>query len=120
LANNPACVLWLRPETRGFATRRQAVPTQVTPITDSQIAEIKNLYTGVRPHSCLARPRGSTVQKEPQEAFDAIRKHLQLILLRAELSQNSQCEVCAATVCDIVKELRTLEAFIQDAITKSH
>lgn len=60
------------------------------------------------------------MQKEPQEAFDAIRKHLQLILMRAELSQNQHCEACAATVSDIVKELRMLEAFVQDALAKTH
>lgn len=60
------------------------------------------------------------MQKEPQEVFDAIRKHLQLILLRAELSQSQHCEACAATVSDIVKELRMLEAFVQGALAKNH
>jgi len=59
------------------------------------------------------------VQKEPQEAFDAIRKHLQLILLRAELRQApTHCEACAATVCEIVKEIRKLEAYVQDVLAK--
>jgi type I site-specific restriction endonuclease len=60
------------------------------------------------------------MDKEPQEAFDVIRKQLQLILLRAELSQNSShCEECATSVCEIVKEIRTLEAFIRDAQSKA-
>lgn len=57
------------------------------------------------------------MEKGPQEAFDAIRKHLQLILLRAELCENpGHCEECARTVCDMVKEIRALEAYIQDVL----
>lgn len=60
------------------------------------------------------------MQKEPQEAFDAIRKQLQLILIRAELCQNSaQCGMCTAAVCEIVKEIRNLEAFVRDLSAKS-
>ena len=60
------------------------------------------------------------MEKEPQETFDLIRKHLQLILLRAEVSQDSpHCKECAATVCEIVKEIRTLEGFIRDAAKKT-
>ena len=54
------------------------------------------------------------MEKEPREAFDAIRKHLQLILARAELCGNSQCEDCACNVGEIVTELRVLEAYIQE------
>ena len=54
------------------------------------------------------------MEKEPREAFDAIRKHLQLILARAELCRNTQCEACACNVCEIVKELRVLEAYVQE------
>jgi hypothetical protein len=58
--------------------------------------------------------------KEPQEAFDVIRKQLQLILLRAELSESSShCEECATSVCEIVKEIRTLEAFIRETERKA-
>ena len=57
------------------------------------------------------------MEKEPREAFDAIRKHLQLILARAELCRNSQCEACACNVCEIVNELRVLEAYIQQVMS---
>jgi hypothetical protein len=61
-----------------------------------------------------------TMEKGPQEAFDTIRKHLQLILLRAEVCQDSpHCQECVATVCEIVAEIRTLEAFIRDSTKKT-
>ena len=47
---------------------------------------------------------------EAQAALDIIRNRLQVILLRAELCENSlQCGPCACTVSDIVKEIRVLE-----------
>ncbi|HTS35833.1 MAG TPA: hypothetical protein VMH04_09190 [Candidatus Solibacter sp.] len=59
------------------------------------------------------------MEKGPQEAFDTIRKHLQVILLRAELCQTpQQCEACAGMVCEIVKEVRALEAFVREAAKK--
>ncbi len=60
------------------------------------------------------------MEKGAQEAFDAIRKHLQLILLRAEVCEQSpDCKECVATVCEIVKEIRTLEAFVRDSAKKT-
>ena len=60
------------------------------------------------------------MEKAPLEAFDVIRKHLQLILLRAEVCERSpHCEECVATVCEIVKEIRTLEAFVRDVPKKT-
>jgi hypothetical protein len=54
-------------------------------------------------------------------ALDIIRNQLQVILGRVELCQNpnvSQCDTCGLAVCKIVKEIRTLEAFVQDALRK--
>jgi hypothetical protein len=53
-------------------------------------------------------------------ALDIIRNQLQVILGRAELcNQNvAQCDTCGLAVCKIVKEIRTLEAFVQDALRK--
>jgi len=54
------------------------------------------------------------VGNEAQAALDIIRNQLQVILLRAELCENSpQCGPCASAVCEIVKEIRALEAFLQ-------
>jgi hypothetical protein len=56
------------------------------------------------------------MDKRPQEALDAIRQQLQMILMRAELwGSNPQCERCADAVCEIVKEIRTLESFVRSA-----
>lgn len=56
----------------------------------------------------------------PQAALDVIRNKLQIILLRADLCQNStQCNACALAVSEIVKELRALEAFVLDALRKN-
>jgi hypothetical protein len=55
---------------------------------------------------------------EAQAALDHIRNRLQVILSRAELCNTSQqCELCASTVCKIVEEIRTLEAFVQSFST---
>lgn len=60
------------------------------------------------------------MEKGPQEAFDAMRKHLQQILMRAESCQGSpHCESCARTVGEIVEEIRTLEAFVREMSKKS-
>lgn len=59
------------------------------------------------------------MEKRPQEALDLIRQKLQVILLRAELCHPSaQCEACASTVCEIVKEIRALEDFVRDTASK--
>jgi hypothetical protein len=63
---------------------------------------------------------GISMEKSPQEALDLIRQKLQVILLRADLCENSgQCELCAGSVCDIVKEVRELERFIRAAASKT-
>lgn len=55
----------------------------------------------------------------PQAALDAIRNKLQIILLRADLRQNTtQCSACAIAVSEIVQEIRALEAFVLDALRK--
>jgi hypothetical protein len=47
---------------------------------------------------------------EAEAALDIIRNRLQVILLRAELCENSlQCGPCASLVSDIVKAIRALE-----------
>jgi len=54
-------------------------------------------------------------------ALDIIRNQLQVILGRVELCQNqnvSQCDTCGLAVCKIVNEIRTLEAFVKDALRK--
>jgi len=54
-------------------------------------------------------------------ALDTIRNQLQVILGRVELCQNqnvSQCDTCGLAVCKIVNEIRTLEAFVKDALRK--
>ena len=59
------------------------------------------------------------MEKGPQDGFDAIRKHLQMILLRAELpSSPSACEACAFTVGQIVAEIRVLEAYVHELILR--
>ena len=59
------------------------------------------------------------MEKVPLEALDAIRKHLQVILLRADLCENpGHCRECTHTVCEIVKEIRALEAYLQDIQAK--
>lgn len=61
------------------------------------------------------------MEKGPQEAFDAIRKHLQMILLRAELHASPPtCEECALTVGEIVREIRVLEAYVHETIVRLH
>jgi hypothetical protein len=63
--------------------------------------------------------KGVAMEKDPNDAFDLIRQRLQVILLRAELCQNStQCATCATAVCDIVQEIRALEALVRDSSTK--
>ena len=58
---------------------------------------------------------GVSMEKGPQEAFDTMRKQLQKILMRAESCQTpSQCDACARTVCEIVEEIRVLEAFVRE------
>ncbi len=58
------------------------------------------------------------MEKEPREAFEEIRKDLQLILAHAEMSRNgAQCQACACNVLDIVKELRVLEAYIHEVMS---
>lgn len=65
------------------------------------------------------RPSEVLMDKGPQEAFDTMRKQLQLILARAELCQNPpHCESCATIVCQIVEEIRALEAFVSKTVTK--
>lgn len=55
------------------------------------------------------------MEKKPQEAFDAIRKQLQLILIRAELCRElGQCAACTVAVGEIVREIRALEAFVRE------
>ncbi|MGO8984028.1 MAG: hypothetical protein ACLPHI_22945 [Terriglobales bacterium] len=57
--------------------------------------------------------------EEPQAALSLIRNKLQVILLRAELSQNSaRCNVCAIAVSEILKEIRSLEAYVLEALRK--
>ncbi len=57
--------------------------------------------------------------EEPQAAISLIRNKLQVILLRAELSQNSaRCNVCAIAVSEILKEIRSLEAYVLEALRK--
>jgi len=54
-------------------------------------------------------------------ALDIIRNQLQVILGRVELCQDqnvTQCDTCGLAVCKIVEEIRTLEAFVQDALRK--
>ena len=56
------------------------------------------------------------MENRPEEALDLIRQKLQVILLRADLCENSPgCEVCASAVCEIVKELRALEEIVRHA-----
>jgi hypothetical protein len=60
------------------------------------------------------------VAEGPQAALDVIRNKLQVILLRADLQQNStQCHACVLLISDIVNELRALEAFVGDALRKN-
>ncbi len=60
------------------------------------------------------------MEKGPEEAFDTMRKQLQKILIWAESCQTSpHCEACAQTVCDIVEEIRLLEAFLHDVSKRS-
>ena len=50
-----------------------------------------------------------------EEACDAIRKQLQLILIRVDLCKNAQqCDTCVGAVGEIVKEIRNLEAFVRE------
>jgi hypothetical protein len=57
--------------------------------------------------------------ENPQAALDVIRNKLQVILLRADLYQNSaQCSVCGVAVSDILNEIRKLEAFVLDELSK--
>ena len=60
------------------------------------------------------------MDKAPEDALDTIRQQLQVILTQAELCENSvQCENCAHAVCEIVKEIRALEAFVRDTAHKN-
>jgi hypothetical protein len=60
------------------------------------------------------------MENGPLEALDTIRKQLQLILARAEMCGNSrQCEPCAGTVGEIVREIRKLEAYVQETLAKA-
>jgi len=55
--------------------------------------------------------------EDPYVALDSIRNQLQVILLRSELVQSSgQCDSCTRAVCQIVEEIRSLEAFITKAL----
>jgi hypothetical protein len=57
--------------------------------------------------------------EEPQAALSVIRNKLQVILLRAELSQDAaRCDVCSLAVSEIVKEIRALEVFVREAMRK--
>jgi hypothetical protein len=57
--------------------------------------------------------------QEPQAALGVIRNKLQVILLRAELSQNcAQCDCCAIAVSEILKEIRSLEVFVLETLRK--
>jgi hypothetical protein len=59
------------------------------------------------------------MEKVPLEALDAIRQHLQVILLRADLCGSpNRCEECTRTICEIVKEVRALEAYLRDIQAK--
>ncbi|MGD0212118.1 MAG: hypothetical protein ABSB87_02725 [Terriglobales bacterium] len=57
--------------------------------------------------------------EEPQAALSVIRNKLQVICLRAELSQNpAQCNACAVAISEILKELRSLEVFVLETMRK--
>jgi len=56
---------------------------------------------------------------DPQAALSVVRNKLQVILLRADLQQNSaNCNSCAVAVSEIISEIRALEAFIVEAMRK--
>lgn len=87
----------------------------MTAVTDIDVdrSTIPDSRAGFRLIFLPSRPELS-MEKGPQEALDAIRR--QLILLRAEgCEQSPDCEECGATVCEIVKEIRVLEAFVRDS-----
>ena len=63
--------------------------------------------------------RGCQVADRPHAALDSIRNQLQVILMRTELCQNSaQCEFCARAVSQIIKDTRSLEEFVKDALER--
>lgn len=56
----------------------------------------------------------------PQAALDVIRNKLQIILAHAELQQNSnQCNACTVAVSEIVREIRSLEAFVRETLRET-
>lgn len=57
--------------------------------------------------------------ENPQAALDVIRNKLQVILLRADLCHDpGQCGPCCLAISEILKEIRALEAFVLETLSK--